>query len=72
VNTVGRYKRGAPRWSRKYVFLTPWEIAVIGWILRVESKKRGKAIPQAQIIRDLIQLGIDNYRRLGCLPAVKR
>lgn len=69
---MGRHKKGEPNWIQKFIKLSPWLIATIQHVQARETERTGKQQTFANTVRGLLQLGVDEHRRLGRLPQIQR
>ena len=72
-----RPTRGRPpkdpseRVKKIFFYATPWVARALEYIEEAE-KAKGKKLKTSEIIRRLLQLGIERYRELGDIPTRDR
>jgi len=60
-------KDPADRVKRIFFYATPWVARALEYIEEAE-KAKGSKLKTSEIIRRLLQLGIERYRELGDIP----
>lgn len=52
-------------------YATPWIYKALNFII-AEEKAKGSKLSRSEMVRRIVQLGIDRYRELGELPRRER